>query len=167
MSERYRGVLAGAVSGILAGIIMGIVSMLVSYRTGMGLLLPLHMVAATFYGVGALVDGAGVAAIGLIIHLVVSAFFGVVFALLTQTNIAQRGPLIRGGLVFAIVIWAIMTFLFLPAVNPTMSSRVALQPTGWFIEHIVFGVVLSFLPNIERILFKSQRREQLLYKRAA
>jgi hypothetical protein len=137
--------LGGVTAGVIAGLGMAVVTMLYTSFAGLGALLPLRMIAATFFGVDALVGGAGVLAAGLVFHLVISAFFGLLFAALTvrpkSTPVA-----FFGGLAYGIGIWALMTFLVLPFVNPVMAQRVALMFTPWLLAHAVYGGLLVLTP---------------------
>lgn len=143
----WRG---GPVAGIIAGIIMAIVSMLITAAMGMGFWLVPKMIAATFLGVDALVGGAGAVILGVIVHLIVSAILGLIFAFLTPRIISASSDF-GLGIVFGVVVWAVMTFIVLPLINDVMRDRVALMPFAWFIEHLVFGGSLALTPYFERI----------------
>ena len=83
---------------------------------------------------------------GLGTHLVVSLLYGMLFG-------AIVGPRMRGiaaivaGLVYATVIWAVMTWWVMPAVNPVMVARVGALPVWWWWTlHAIYGVVLALTP---------------------
>src|SRR5262249_54108918 len=72
---------AGALGGILAGIAMAVFLMAYAGVTGAGVGLPVRLIAATPYGVDALVRSPGMLLVGVLIHVAVSAFWGLLFAL--------------------------------------------------------------------------------------
>lgn len=141
---------AAAVAGLVAGVVMAAASMLYSTVTGMGMWLPVRTISAVWYGVGALVGGAGVLAAGVITHMVVSAAWGAIFGLFVgrkRTSGAAAGI----GLLFGAAIWGIMTFLVLTWLNRDMYERVMLHPWWWFGYHLLYGLVLGALtPGLAR-----------------
>lgn len=137
--------LAGALTGLLAGLLMLIVAMLQGAAQGSGPALPLLLIAALLDGAYALVGGWQALAAGLALHLLASLTLGVVFA--AHVDLRPFGPaVVRDAALFSALIWALMTYLVLPAADPTMSARVALTPAAWFLDHLVFGLALSVTP---------------------
>jgi len=143
----WRG---GPVTGVIAGVIMAFVAMLTTAAQGLGFWLVPKMIAATFLGVDALVGGAGAIILGVIIHLIVSALFGLLFAFLTPRIISASSDF-GLGIIYGVIIWAVMTFIILPIGNEVMRDRVALMPFAWFVQHLVFGGSLALTPYFERL----------------
>jgi hypothetical protein len=67
--------------------------------------------------------------------------FGLAFGLIAGR--LTMGGAFWAGIFYSIVIWALMTYLVLPALDPIMRARVALAPTWWFGHHLIYGAVLS------------------------
>ena len=141
---------AGAVAGIVAGVVMAGWAMLFSAYTAAGFWLPPQLIAATVFGPVAMVRGMEAVLIGVLLHVVVSAGFGILFALMTGWRPLGGGELIVAGLAYGAAIWAVMTFGILPLVNPTMSARVALEPANWLFQHLLFGALLALLAPLRR-----------------
>lgn len=142
-------VVSGAVAGTVAGAIMGGVATGWAAVTGMGAALPAQAVAATAYGVGALVGDAEVIAFGAVLHLVVSAALGMVFALFVHTWHGPRTALAL-GLLYGIAVWLLATWVALPRFDPVMAGRVALVPIEWLVLHLAYGAGLLVVPGLER-----------------
>lgn len=141
--------MGGAIAGIVGGILMAIFAMLYATATGMGFFGPLRMIAATLYGEGAMTAGADALLVGLIIHVVVSAFWGAIFGLLAR-RVTTAGAATGLGVLFAIGVLVLMTFIVVPIVNPVMHTEIPKMPVAWFIEHALFGVGLGLLPAFRR-----------------
>ncbi len=142
-----RGIIiGGGIAGIIAGVVMAVAAMAFAGMMGLGFLAPLRMIAAALYGVDALIGGAEVLIAGLIIHMIVSAGFGIVFAALLSPR-ASGGAAFGWGLLYSVVVLGIMTAGVLPWSNPTMAVRVPLMAGAWFFEHLVYGAVLAITPG--------------------
>lgn len=149
----------GALTGITAGLIMALIAMIFGYVMGMDFWLLPKMIAATFLGADALTGGVGSVILGLIVHLVVAAAYGILFAFLTP-RITSPSSDFGLGIAYGVIIWAVMTFIVLPLFNDLMRERVALIPFTWFINHLVFGASLAMTPYFERIV------DPVAYKKA-
>lgn len=148
--------LGGLVAGLVAGVAMAMVAMIRAGVTGMGFWLPPKQIAATLFGVDALIGGAGVIVTGLMIHMMTSAIFGVVFGLIGGGRIFAWAAMALGFL-YGVIIWAGMTFIGLPVVNEVMRDRVAMQPVWWFGYHLIFGGMLFLTPLLAKA-FSSERQ---------
>lgn len=145
-----RGILRGGASaGIVAGIIMAALFVAHAAAVGAGAAAPARMVAASLLGVRALVSGPGAIVLGAVLHLFVSAFWGIIFASLIRRS---TPPSIASweGILFGVAVWAVMTFVALPVLDPVMEARVALSPVAWLFAHIVYGVCLLGTPALRR-----------------
>jgi hypothetical protein len=138
----------GAVAGMVAGIIMAMVSMVTNYFTGAGFFLSVKLIAATFLGVDSIIGGAFAIMLGMILHLVTSAMWGVVFAFITA-KVKSLVGLFASAILFSVFVWAAMTFVSLPILNEVMSERVDMIPVQWFINHLIFGMGLLLAPYFE------------------
>lgn len=151
-SYRYSAsarALGGAVAGMIAAVVMALVAMIRAAAGGLGFWLPMKNIAALFYGVDALIGGAGAAVVGIIIHLIVGAVAGLVLGLLAGNRLNVLTALIA-GLVWGVVIWAVNTWIILPLVNQVMLDRVMTAPVWWLVYHLVFGGLLLLIPPLVR-----------------
>lgn len=145
-----RGVwIGGAIAGIIAGLALGAFAMMYAAIMGMGFWAPLKMIAATLFGDPALIGGVGVIMTGLIIHMMVSAVFGIIFAALLPRG-AGGGTALLAGVAYGFAIWAVMTYLVLPWANATMYPRVQMLMGSFIFEHLLFGAVLAITPGLVR-----------------
>lgn len=141
---------AGAIAGVIAGIVMAMIAMSRAAFVGMSFWFPVEQIAATFYGVDALLGGGGPIIVGVLIHMVTSAVLGGLAGLFLA-KLSTAGAF-GAGLLVGVVIWALMTFLVLPIANEVMRERVALMSGWWFTYHLVFGGMLFLTPVLFRRL---------------
>lgn len=141
--------LGGLVAGLIGGIAMAMTAMIRAWAVGMGFWLPPKLIAATFFDVEALIGGAGVIAVGLMVHMAMSAGLGMVFGLVGGSRMSA-GAACALGMVYGVVVWTATTYIGLPLVNDVMSERMAMQPVWWFTYHLVFGAMLLFTPPLAR-----------------
>jgi hypothetical protein len=143
-------IIGSGIAGILAGTVMAVAAMLHAAANGSGFLLPVRSIAATWYGAKALVGGAVVLLVGLVTHLSTAAFGGVVFAVLPSSRKSAIAALLS-GLIWGVVIWAILSFAVMPWLNPTMyAGTVGKEPGWWFVLHLIFGGMLVATPSLVR-----------------
>jgi hypothetical protein len=133
---------AGALAGVAGGAAMVFYMMLYSEFWGAGFWLPLRLLAATFFGVDALIGGAGVIIAGLLIQLAVSAALGILYALIPRATTTSFHALL-GGIGYGVLVLLVGTFMILPAANPVLRARVALTPMAWFLAHAIFGALMG------------------------
>jgi hypothetical protein len=142
---------AGAVAGLIAGIVMMSIAAVRSFAVTLGFWFPFKQIAATYMDVDALIAGGGAVTLGIILHLIASAVLGGLFGLAGGSRIPWYGALFWGVL-FGILVWAVMTFLGLPLLNAPMSERVALISGWWFVYHLIFGALLFMAPLFYRLM---------------
>ena len=122
---------------------MAMAAMFYAAANGSGFFLPVRSIAATWYGANALLGGAGVLIAGLATHLGTSAFGGVVFAALPSSRKSATVALLS-GLVWGVVVWAILSIAVMPWLNPTMyAGTVGSEPVWWFVLHLIYGGMLG------------------------
>lgn len=138
----------GSRAGLFAGLVMAVFWILAWGATGLGPMTPFKTIAAMF-GVNALVGGWGTVIVGAVIHFLVSAAFGVIFASMIRAN-ASKSQAFWGGLVYGVGVWAVMTYIGLPIFDSVMRERVALMPGTWFLSHLIFGACLYGAPQMKR-----------------
>jgi hypothetical protein len=135
---------SSAVAGFVAGVVMVLCAMTQSGALGLGFWLPVQSIAATFFGVEALIGGLGSVVIGLSAHVVMSLLAGGIFGALISSE-SSRGVIVALALAYGVLLWAAMTFLALPLINEVMLERVLLAPVWWFVLHLIYGLVLGLV----------------------
>lgn len=135
-------VAAGVSAGVVAAIVMIVFAMIVFSVRGQGFFTPLKVIGALFMGAEALVYDVWSSVLGLGIHLVTGAFFGVIFALVVR-RVQTTSLRLAAGLAYGAVIFLVMTLFILPWANPVMA--VAIQPSWFFLYHLAYGFVLPLM----------------------
>ena len=134
--------LPGAIAGLAGGVAMAVVAMALTTGRELGLFDPLRLMSAVALGEDATEAGLGAVLLGLVIHLVVAAMVGVFFAWFLPEDIFT-GSGIAMGVIFAAIIYAVMSLLVVPRVNPVMHEGLH---HGWFfVEHLVYGLTVGLL----------------------
>jgi uncharacterized membrane protein YagU involved in acid resistance len=133
-----RGTIGGVASGmIFAGVTMWFTSTMPDGRADM----PLHMIASIVQGgKEAIMAGQTSAAVGLVVHIVMSAAFGIVFALIAPM-LRTNGTAALAGTLYGAALYVVNFLVLSPLLFPVFQD--ANQPFELF-AHIVFGTVLSF-----------------------
>jgi hypothetical protein len=149
LAYRSSAVKGGFLGGLYAGLGAGLIACLISGATGGGFAVPFRLTAASVMGPFALVAGPGAVALGAALYLAVSMLWGYVFATFVSRSTAW-GAALWGGLLFGVAVWAIETFIGLPIVNAVKESRVAMMPGSWFLENLLFGLLLYRTPHFKR-----------------
>ncbi len=132
--------LRGATGGVLAGLVFAGVTMWFAQSTGGKLDMPLRMISTIVKGDAAMAAGTTSVALGALVHVVLSALFGMVFALavpLFRTN----GTAALAGTLYGLLLYIVNFLVLSPLVFTTF--RGANQPFEVF-AHVVFGTLLSF-----------------------
>jgi uncharacterized membrane protein YagU involved in acid resistance len=130
----------GAVGGVVSGAVFIAVTMwFATTMPGGKAEMPLRMISTIVKGSDAMKEGTTSAGLGLVVHVILSALFGVVFALAvpylrTNGTVALAGT-IYGGLLY------VVNFLVLAPLFFTV-FKTANKPFELF-AHLVFGTVLS------------------------
>lgn len=129
----------GAIGGLIGGLVMAMVAMLYTLVAQGDLLAPLKQMGATFFKADS--GSAGSLLAGLMLHMMMSVIFGIVFALIVRGRASGFAPLIVAGMIFIAVEWAIARFVVLPVVDqPLIATFGAI---GGMIAHMMYGAVLG------------------------
>ena len=140
--------LHGVVGGVLAGVVFMLAEMLISAAMGGPVFGPLRMIGSIVLGAQALAATfplATAALVGLIVHLVLSAIYGVIFVYLvayTRQMDASTGMLLLYGALFGVALWVINFLLVAPIAVPQF-TRVDQFWMGFVPHTIFFGAVLG------------------------
>jgi uncharacterized membrane protein YhhN len=146
---------AGTLAGAAGGVLMAAAAMIHAAVTGAGVLFPVRLIGASFGGPLALVDGADALVFGLALHLLTSMLFGMLFAVIVD-RATTPGVAVLAGVAFGIGVLALMTFVVVPMVNPTMQARIPLMPGMWFTMHALYGLGLALAPSLRRQIRKDE-----------
>ncbi|MEJ2217596.1 MAG: hypothetical protein P8099_13380 [Gemmatimonadota bacterium] len=141
----------GMITGLVAGAIMALVAMCRALVMGLGFWTPMKLVAATYFGLGALIAGGGAVDVGIVTHLVLSALAGAVFGLLFG-NWLHKASALAVGVLYGVAIWALNTWVVLPWLNVVMLQRELAGPGWWWTLHVTFGGFMLFMPPIVHAL---------------
>ncbi|MGH2461505.1 MAG: hypothetical protein ACRDIY_21830 [Chloroflexota bacterium] len=135
-----------ALEGMLAGMAMAMLAMGAMLIRGQSPWRPVKLMAATLGGPGAAEGGAGTILLGGMIHLMMSALFGLLFRpVLTLLGWRGTPPLPVAGLLYALGLFAVNESVTLPAVDPTMARR---MPRLLFaLSHLAYGMTLGVLTS--------------------
>ncbi len=144
-------VAVGAINGLLAGAAMMLFYSTVYWALGAGFSLPAREIACVIYGIDALVEGGHAVAMGLIIHGIVSAAWGILFSSLLPRG-ASNLTALWAGLIYSVGVWGVMTYGVLPWGNEYMRERVEVLPEWHLYSHLVYGFCLLAAPSLRRRL---------------
>lgn len=140
---------SGVLAGSLGGALMGLWLMIWFAADGAGFWTPMQLVAATFYGVEALVAGAGSVLVGVLLHMAVAVALGLLFALVLH-RAAPLATAFVAAIAYALAVLVVGTFVVLPLVDDVMLERIALVPWAWVTAHGWYAVGLTFTPLVRR-----------------
>lgn|SRR5487761_2008091 len=143
----------GMIAGLVAGMVMAMFMMIVSALTGMRFLAPLYAIAATFNTSWAMSKGFVLTPIlvGLMLHMVNSALFGMIFTLLARLAIPRTLALPGGamvGMLWGIVLLVINQYLVLPLFDAPMATATSSIFPWWVVGHLMYGVVLGVIAGV-------------------
>ncbi|MGC8488123.1 MAG: hypothetical protein ACP5QO_07865 [Clostridia bacterium] len=142
--------------GLIGSVVMAMWAMMVAGATGMGFWAPVQLIAATWYGPAAMMHlTGGVIIAGLMTHMMMGAMLGIILAIAFQVIPAFAPGRVRlvWGIVYGLVVWIVMQFAILKAVDPMMASK--MTPWAFAMGHMMFGLVAAaFLltrPTVEAV----------------
>ncbi len=148
--QRQAGslVLHGIIGGIIAGIVFAMFEMAVAMIMGDSFFAPLRMIGSMVLGTEALSPTYPLftaAMVGLIVHMILSALYGVIFVyLLAYTNqlASSTGLLLLYGSLFGLALWIVNFLIIAPFVWPqfTMVDQFWM---GFVAHTFFFGTVLG------------------------
>ncbi|MGI8516788.1 MAG: hypothetical protein ACR2ME_00335 [Acidimicrobiia bacterium] len=163
-----RAIKVGLIAGVVASLAMGVFAMMASATyQGTGLFTPLYHIGSAFgsesaaNAMGASMEEAGTgeafyfaagpAALGMAIHVMVGAVWGLIFGLLVHVMRISRVGVIVAGVLFGLLVMLVMSFLVLPAVasmfgsGPPIAEMASMVGWGTFaLEHAIFGLVVGW-----------------------
>ena len=135
-----RRLVRGAVGGVAAGLVFAAVTMWFADSTGGKAEMPLRMISTIVKGDQAMAAGTSSPALGAVVHLVVSALFGILFALAVP-RFRTNGTVALAGTVYGLLLYVLNFLVLTPLAFTTF--RMANQPFE-VVAHLVFGTLMSF-----------------------
>jgi hypothetical protein len=147
-----RTVVAGAVAGIVAGAVMAMYAMLASATfLHQGFFTPLYGIASPLVGPGAMMTSMqrgvyfalGPALLGLVVHMMWAALYGVVFELIARAAQLRDVQAVIAGAVYGLAIELFMSVVVLWILGlASMPGTIGLP--SFTVEHLLFGLTLGF-----------------------
>jgi uncharacterized membrane protein YagU involved in acid resistance len=146
-----RTLILGAIAGMVAGAVMAMYAMLASATfLHQGFFTPLYGIASPLIGPSAmgtsmqqgLYFAVGPALLGLVVHMMWSAGFGMVFFVLARATRLHDASAIGLGLLYGVAIELVMSLLVLPILGVGgMTGTIGLP--SFTVEHLLFGLTLG------------------------
>ncbi len=168
-----RAVLRGAVFGMVASLVMAAFAMMAAATyQHVGFFSPLYHIASTFISPSTLLTSmknamagdvftfvAGPAVLGAIIHMMIGAMYGMMFALVAVLLRLRGAMLVAGGLLWGAMAFVLSSFVALPLAAKIFGSgdqithMAATVGYGTFLaEHLLFGLALGLLLASRRLV---------------
>lgn len=134
-------------AGLIASVVMGMIEMIYEAVAGAGFWSPVVFIGATILRslqsvqvpVPFLLGGV---VIGLAGHMMNSVIFGLIFAWIVSRTSLIRGRLVVAGVIYAVVIFVVMWYVIVPAIDPVMLK---LNGTVFAIAHVMWGAALGLI----------------------
>lgn len=135
------------VAGLIASIVMGMIEMIYEAVGGDGFWSPVVYIGATVLrGLQTLQPPVGFlfwgVVLGLMGHMMNSVILTWIFAGLLARRAGSRSALVSLGVVYGLIVFAVMWYAVLPVVDPVMLS---LNVSVFVLAHIVWGGALGLL----------------------
>lgn len=121
-----QGVLYGVLGGLAGGVVFGVM-----------------MQALGMMGMVAMLAGSESLAVGWVVHLVISAVFGVVYGAVVAPRITGWGAGLGTGVVYGALLWVIGPLLLMPFKMGMPVFTIDAMALQSLLGHLVFGLVLG------------------------
>jgi hypothetical protein len=151
--EARRALTRGTIAGVTAGVVLTLMMTLMSAAGGKDVWYGIKGAAAPFFGQRAMQPGFDLlpVLIGLVCHLVISAGWGALFALVIEG--ANRTVTAIAGVLWGFVVWIGMYYVVLPIVG--LASMQNDAPVGRAIAfHLIFSVALTAAYLLYPVVFR-------------
>jgi predicted permease len=134
-------VVRGVVGGEFAGAVFALVTVWFTTSQGGEAKMPLLMMSTVASGSDSMAAGTASVATGVVVHLVLSALFGVLFALVLP-KMRTNGTLLLSAGVYGLVVYLVNLRLLSPVFFPVFQD--ANQPFELLV-HLIYGQLLALL----------------------
>jgi hypothetical protein len=160
MQRQY--VIGGIIAGLVGGLAMTAYTMIAELTAGHSMFTPSYMVGAPIVGMGAMERGMSGGAfhfepvpamVGMVVHFLWAAFWGLVFGVVLWITRVSGWPGFGLGIVYAYAVGAIMSLLVMPAVGLKPMWEMP-GPIFFALDHLAYGLplgiwALAFAPRIQ------------------
>ena len=146
-----KTIVSGVIAGMVAGAVMAMYAMLASATfLHQGFFTPLYGIASPLIGRDAMMTSMqrgvyfafGPVLLGLVVHMMWAAVFGVVFALYVRASRLHDIQALAAGLLYGLVIELVMSLVVLPVVGVGgMPGTIGVS--SFTVEHVLFGLSLG------------------------
>lgn len=166
-SSWTRWVATGAGAGIVASLVMAAYAMIAAATyQAVGFFTPLYHIASSVISGDAMMESmeagmagenfvffAGPAVVGAVVHMMIGAAYGVVFAVIAKLIKLHGGPILAlAGAVYGFLVFVVSSWMLLPLTASILGGGEPIRdmpsmvgyPT-FIAEHILFGLALGLL----------------------
>lgn len=160
----------GAITGMIGGAIMAMYTMIATATyLGMGFFTPLYAIASPLVGQQVLMTSLhqghfyfalGPALLGLIIHMMWSALYGMIFGLIAYGIHLKGAIAVISGLVYGVLVMVFMSFIMVPIIGAPNLLHMLGWPSFTF-AHLLFGFVLGLWPVLRPQDFTTLEGQQV------
>jgi len=137
----------GLFAGWAAGLAMLLVAMIGAAIVGAPVYRPLQLVSGFLFDTDALTLGSGAVFMGLVVHLALSGFFGVLFNTTLPRAVSFTWA-VGAAFVYTLLVYLFMTWVVLPWLNPLLFRTV--PPGVLLIYHLAYAAVLPLALPMRR-----------------
>ena len=169
-SKLFKLLLIGAIVGMIGGAVMAMFSMIATATyLNMGFFTPLYAIASPLAGQQTLLTSQhqglfsfalGPALVGLVVHMMWSALYGMIFGLIVYATHLKGTSAVISGIVYGVLVMLLMSFI----VAPIAGAPNLLQMLGglsFTLGHLMFGLVLGLWPVVRPQDFVSSASRQI------
>ncbi|MGD9620750.1 MAG: hypothetical protein AB7G47_10495 [Mycolicibacterium sp.] len=161
-----RTVIVGAVAGVIASMVMAMFAMVAAATyQHTGFFTPLYHIGSLFIDPSTMMTSMeqamagsnfyfsfGPAVVGAIVHMMVGAMYGVLFALIVRAAKLKGTLLVGAGMFYGIAVFAVSAWIGLPlaaaifSAGDPIANMASMVGYGTFVaEHIMFGVAAALV----------------------
>src|SRR5215471_21047066 len=160
----------GAITGMIGGAVMAMYTMIATATyLHMGFFTPMYLIASPLIGQQVLMTSLhqglfyfalGPALLGLVVHMMWAALYGMIFGLIAYGTHLKGVVAVISGLIYGVLVMLFMSFVIAPIVGAPNILNLLGWPT-WTIGHLLFGLALGFWPVLRSQDFTSLVGQQV------
>lgn len=160
----------GAITGMIGGAVMAMFTMIATATyLNMGFFTPLYAIASPLAGQQSLMTSLhqgvfyfalGPALVGLVVHMMWSALFGMIFGLIVYATHLKGALAVISGMIYGVLVMLLMSFIVAPIVGAPNLLQM-LSGLSFTLGHLMFGLVLGLWPVLRPQDFASSASRQI------
>ncbi len=160
----------GAIAGMIGGAVMAMYTMIATATyLHMGFFTPMYVIASPLIGRQVLMTSLhqglfyfalGPALLGLVVHMMWAALYGMIFGLIAYGTHLKGAVAVISGLIYGVLVMLFMSFIMVPIVGAPNILNL-LGWSTWTIGHLLFGLVLGLWPVLRPRDFTSLVGQQV------